>query len=117
MASKRGTSIIDWLSEVEASGNTQEASLSSATPSPSSSPSAFSSPSLAGLLPPRKRKLDPSNPQPSTENLALVKRTRKALREIMMSPSKKRARLEAAGQNDVQGELEVGQSVNLQGCL
>ena len=112
------TSIIDWLSEVEASGNTQETSLSSATPSPSSSPSAFSSPSLPGLLPPQKRKPDPGNSQPSTENLHPVKRTRKALREIMMSPSRKRARLETAGKNDVQGaELEVGQSVKLQGYL
>ena len=108
MASESCASIIDWLSEVEASGNTQDSSLSSATSSPSSPPSAFSSPCLTGSLYPRKRKLDPDNHQPVTESLYLVKHTRKALREIMPPNGNKRPRRDTASENDVQGvEFEV----------
>ena len=97
MASETCASIIDWLSEVEASGNTQDSSLSSATPSPSS-------PSLHSL----KRKLDLDSSHPSTETLYLVKRTRKALREIMPPNSNKRPRRDTASENDVQDvEFEV----------
>ena len=103
MASESCASIIDWLSEVEASGKTQDPSLPSATASPSSPPSAFSSPCLNGPLHPRKRKLDPDNSQPSTESLYLVKRTRKALREIMLPNGNKRPRRDTASENDVQG--------------
>lgn len=108
MASESCASIIDWLSEVEASGDTQDSSLPSTTPSPSSPPSAFSSPCLTGSLHPRKRKLDLDNSQPSTETLYLVKRTRKALREIMPPNGNKRPRRDTASENDVQGvEFEV----------
>ena len=108
MASESSASIIDWLSEVEASGNTQDSSLPTVTPSPSSPPSAFFSPCLTGPLHTRKRKLDLDSSQPSTDALYLVKRTRKALREIMPPNSNKRPRRDTASENDVQGvEFEV----------
>ena len=108
MASESCASIIDWLSEVEASDKIQDYSLPGATSSPSSQPSASSSPSLTSSLHPRKRKPDPDDFQPSTERLHLVKRTRKALREIMPPNGNKRARRGTASENDVQGvEFEV----------
>ena len=108
MVSEWSASIVDWLSDVEASGNTQGSSLSSATPSPSSAPSAFSSPCLTGSLHPQKRKLDLDNYQPFTESLYLVNHTRKALREIMPPNGNKRPRRDTASENDVQGvDFEV----------
>ena len=108
MTSESCASIIDWLSEVEASGNTQDSSLPSVTSSQSSPHSAFSSPCLTGSLHTRKRKLDLDSSQPSTDALYLVKRTRKALREIMQPNGNKRPRRDTGSENDVQGvEFEV----------
>ena len=99
MASKRGTSIINWLSDVEASSHfsldssLRDSSLSCNTHSPPTQQSlSLSSPCRGILQHPRKRKHHPKSPESFSESSHFDRRTRKALCEIMNSNNKNKRR-------------------------
>ena len=112
MVPEQCPSIIDWLSDVEASVHLQE---SSARDTSLSAPSlckrkhkhqdaSFPTPSLTNLQHPRKRKHKhhPDSPQPYPEAVHSDRRTRKPLCEIMQPNSTKRRRTDTASENEEQ---------------
>ncbi len=118
MASESCASIIDWLSDVEASAHwkgssSRDSSLPRATPSPLTQPSpSLSSPCFTSLQHPRKRKHHPDSPHSYSERLHFDRRTRKALCEIMQPNNSKRRRTDTASENDEQAVGLEARTIN-----
>lgn len=112
MISEGCPSIVDWLSDVEASLHSQESSTrdsSLTAPSlttPSLSIPSLSTPSLTDLQHPRKRKHKHQlhTPQAYIKRAHFDKRTRKPLCEIMEPNSTKRRRTDATSENEEQSD-------------
>ena len=95
MVPERCPSIVDWLSDVEASVHLQESSTRD---------SSLSAPSLTDLQYPRKRKHKhhSNSPQAYPETVHFDRRTRKPLCEIMEPNSTKRRRTATASESEEQ---------------
>ena len=119
MGSEPCASIIDWLSDVEASAHWQDSSLRDsslpcATPStPTQSSPSLSSPCFTGLQDLRKRKHHPDSPQFRSKKLHFDRRTREALCEIMQPNNTKRRRTDTEGGNDEQVVGLEARTINL----
>ena len=97
MVSEECPSIVDWLSDVEASIHLQESSTRD---------SSLSAPSPTDLQHPRKRKHKHHlhAPQAYIEIMHFDRRTRKPLCEIMEPNSTKRRRTDTASENEEQAD-------------
>ena len=113
MVPERCPSIVDWLSDVEASVHLQESSTRDTSLSAPSlrkrkqkhRDTSLSAPPLTNLQHhPRKRKHKhhPDSPQPYPETIHSDRHTRKPLCEIMQSNSTKRRRTDTTSENEEQ---------------